>query len=491
MAALKQIIAFFTVFCLVFQIGSPARALTIKEEKALSKEFLKAVRANYTLVDHPMIHGYINELGRSIVSGLPAQPFEYHFHVIRQDTINAFAGPGGHIFVFSGLFAAMETESELAGILAHEIAHVSARHIADLIEKSKKSQMVSVAGLIAGILVGLGGASAVGSALSIGSIAAGQSMILAYSRENEMEADYLGRQYLRAAGYSLYGLRRALQKIRAREWYGEKQVPTYLKTHPATRERLAELDNMLSGRPEGKPENSFAFQRARAALMALYGDPAESARRFRQRLEKDPNDAAALYGLALALAQGGRPGAALEKMESAAALRPEDPYMTVDLGRIRFLAGRYEEAVSTLSAMDDITRYGPQALLYLGRSRLALGDYAGAAADFEKLHEAFPENEEALLFLGRAKGEQGRLGEAHYYLGMYYRKKGDVENARFHLGRALEKNGDPVLEEKIRGEIKNLESSGSRKHPEPPHGQDWSGIGPLRLISGQSGKTSW
>ncbi len=456
----KQIIAFIMTLCLVIsQTAVPARSMTVPEEKELAEEFLKTVREKYTIVDDSMINDYIGKLGQSIVSELPDQKFEYHFHVIKQDTINAFAGPAGHIFIFSGLFEAMGNESELAGILAHEIAHVSARHIADIIEKSQKSQIISMAGMIAGILVGLGGASAVGSALSIGSLAAGQSMILSYSRENEMEADFLGRRYLQSSGYGLLGLREALIKIRAREWYGEEEVPTYLKTHPATRDRLANLNDILARQPDSEPENSFAFKRAQAALKALYGNTAEAVNHFRQELGKDASNAAALYGLALALAEQGRPGQALEKIKSAASLRPGDPYMKIDLGRICYMDGKYKEAEKTLSGIENISRYGPKGLFFLGRTMMAAGDYDAAISAFKKLHKDFPENGEALFFLGQCLGEQGRLGEAHYYLGLHYRNNKNTENAIFHFKRALEKTRDPGLEEKIRKELKELGAS--------------------------------
>ncbi|MCF8110702.1 MAG: M48 family metalloprotease [Desulfobacteraceae bacterium] len=452
-----KIIAWFLVICLM--VRPPlvyAGQMTVSEEKELAEEFLETVRRNFTIIEDPVIHNYVNELGQSIVSVLPPQPFEYKFYVIDQDGVNAFAGPAGNIFIFSGLFEVMDSEGELAGIIAHEIAHVSARHIAELLEKSKKSQIVSATGMIAGILLGLGGASAVGSALAIGSAAAGQSMILAYTRENEMEADFLGRRYLEDAGYSLYGLQRALEKIRAREWYGEKEIPTYLKTHPATRERLANLNNMLADRPAAEPEENFAFRRAQAALTGLYEDTDKAVKKFKQKISRQDTDAAAFYGLALALAQGGRPEAALEKIKKAVSLKPSDPYFKIALGRISFMAGKYEEAEKTLAKIDNLKDYGAEGLFYLARSRISSGDCKGAVSALEILHENFPDHKEALYFLGQCKGEQGRLGEAHYYLGMHYSKNGEFETARFHFKRAMEKAADIKLEEKINKEMEKL-----------------------------------
>ena len=501
MKQIKQAIALLLTLCLMlWPAGATADAMTVKEEKELAEEFLETIHKHYHVIDDFIIHEYINDLGGRILENLPPQPFDYKFHVINQDTVNAFAGPAGNIFIFSGLFETMDTESELAGIVAHEIAHVSARHISDMIEKSKKSQILSMAGMIAGILVGLGGASAVGSALSMGSLAAGQSMILAYTRENELEADFLGRRYLLEADYDLYGLRDALRKIRDREWYGEEQVPTYLKTHPATRQRLTNLENMLMHHPENKTSDSFAFQRTRARLKALYGQSGRAINHFRQQLEKNPKNQAALYGLALALAESGQPESALEAIKETIARRPDDPFMAIDLGRIFFLSGKHEKAIQTLSGIDNISRYGPDGLFYLGRSHMSQGDFDKAIAVFKETNRNFPDHERTLYFLGNCYGEQNRLDQAHYYLGRYYRKTGDAENARFHFNRALDKTGSKTLAEKIHKELaetKKMPEKAEASEENSPYrdfyfsGQAGAGVFETRPTSGQNGKISW
>jgi len=439
--------------------------MTVREEKELSEEFLKTIQDHYHVIDDFIIHRYINDLGSRILSTLPPQPFDYKFHVIAQDTVNAFAGPAGNIFIFSGLFETMDNESQLAGIVAHEIAHVSSRHISEIMEKSKKSQMLSMAGMIAGILVGLGGASAVGSALSIGSLAAGQSMILAYTRENELEADFLGRRYLLEAGYDLYGLKQALKKIRAREWFGEEEIPTYLKTHPATRERLNNLENLLEKQQEKKSADTPEFQLAKARLMALYGDPARAAERFRQKLSDQPDDFASLYGLALALAESGRPEAALETIRRVKSIRPHDPIIAVDLGRICFLAGKHDQATQVLSGIEDLSAYGKHGMFYLGRSQMSLGNVKAAISAFEKVNEKFPDHSPTLYFLGSCHGELGELDRAHYYLGLYYRQTGENETAGFHFSQALEKSSSDEMKKKI---LKEMGKTEKTPPPESP-----------------------
>ena len=182
---------------------------------------------------------YVNNIGKRILSALPQQPFKYRFYVIDEDVYNAFATPAGHIFVYTGLLDAMEEEEELAGILGHEIAHVYCRHISQKIERSKKIGVATLAGIAAGILLGVGGAGEAASAVTMGSMAAGQTAELSYSRENEMQADQFGLKFITEAGYSASGLLKILKKIRSKTWFGSDQIPKYLMTHPAVEDRIA------------------------------------------------------------------------------------------------------------------------------------------------------------------------------------------------------------------------------------------------------------
>lgn len=446
----------------------PAAALTVKEEKEMADEFLNTVFEYYDVIEDPMINDYIRELGKKLTRSVPPQALDFHFYVIREDKFNAFAGPGGHIFVFSGLIEAMENENELAAILTHEMAHVSARHISDMIEKSKKTSMTTLAGVIAGILIGLGGASAAGSALTIGSVAAGQTMTLAYSRENEMQADRLGRKYLTGAGYDLYGLLSVLKKIRAREWFGEKQIPTYMKTHPATTDRLIRIENTLEEKRRHEVQNSYAFERVRARIMALYGTDSDTLSRLEEMAENAPENPAAQYGYGLGLAERGKPEAAISQLETASALRPDDAYIAIALGRAHFLAGHYDKAAEIFTHIQNLKQYGPEGMLHLGRVEMARGHFKAAAAIFADLLAAHPDHEDAFYFLGRNFGEMGQLGNAHYYLGRYYRSQNDWSNARFHFNRALQHTDSAEQKTKIEKKLDSLKTPQRPKRGKNP-----------------------
>lgn len=455
----RKTIALCITFALLVTILTPGGlfAITIQEEKELAEEFLQVVNKQYKIIKDPAIADYINRVGQRIVAELPQQPFTYHFYVIEKDAYNAFASPAGHIFVFSGLFEALDHEGELAALLAHEIAHASCRHISEMIESSKKTSLGTLAGVIGGILIGLGGASTLGSAITIGSMAAGESVALAYTREKEMQADQIGRNYLQKAGYNLHSMLSLLKTIRSQEWYGTDQVPTYLRTHPATKDRLTYLAKTLSDKPAPPPRNTHAFERAHTRLTALHGNPEKALEKFQQSIKARPDNSMAHYGYGLALERTGNPKAAVKHLKTACNAYPNDPYMAKDLGRIYFLDGKYEKASDILKTSSRQPKNGPDPLFYLGRSQLALGRLTAATKTFTRLVEAYPDYLPAFYFLGKSYAEQNDRGKAHYNLGLYHMGKHDKETAAFHFKRALKDITDPETIKKINQILKKWE----------------------------------
>jgi predicted Zn-dependent protease len=425
----------------------------------MSKEFMELVRSQFPLIRDPIIVDYVNQVGSRILAAVPPQPFVYQFHVLHEDVYNAFATPAGHIFFNSGLFAALESEEELAGIIGHEIAHVVCRHISDRIESSKKIGMATLAGMVAGVLLGAGGAGAAASAVSVGSVAAGQTATLAYSRQNEMQADQLGLEYLTQAGYSGEGLLTSLKKIRSKQWYGSEQVPTYLTTHPASEERMSYIDNWLhqsSDRKVQKHHETGGFELAHTRLVALYTDEKAALSRFKSDLETSPDDPLANYGYALALTRVDQWHEAAEHMKRAIEGNAMASHMLQDLGKIYFHDGQYEKAMVALSAGS--SGKNPEGQLYLGRTQMELGRMAEAKDTFENLVRDNEGYTQAYYYLGESNGRLGDMFGAHYYLGRFYQQKGDLRNAGFHLNRALKLAIDDSQKQMVERQLEALKS---------------------------------
>jgi predicted Zn-dependent protease len=325
---ISKILSIF-IFMSVVLSSNISSGITIKEEEKLGREYMKILTANLQIVDDPMIVDYINTLGQKLVASFPQQPFSYNFYVVKEEVYNAFAIPAGSIFIYTGLIAAMESEEELAGILSHEISHVYCRHISQKIDRSKKLNWATMAGVAAGILLGMAGGGEAASAVTVGSMAAGQSAALAYSRADEIQADQIGLVYLDKAGYNGEGLMTVLNKIRAKQWYGTDQIPSYLMTHPAVEDRLAYIDTQLA-KNKTKPATAAAagintFQIVHTKIVALYSDETVALRTFQGAVENKPQDPLGYYGLGLALARSGNRDKAIDVLKKAQKLRAFSP----------------------------------------------------------------------------------------------------------------------------------------------------------------------
>ncbi|MDA8141209.1 MAG: M48 family metalloprotease, partial [Desulfobacteraceae bacterium] len=436
----KFIAASLTAICLIVW-HQPAWAISLKEEKQLSQEFMRVINRYYKLIDDPVITAYVNEVGQRLLSQMPPQPFAYKFHVIDEDVYNAFAIPAGYIFVNSGLFLAMDREDELAGILAHEISHVVCRHISQRIERSKKIELATLAGMVAGIFLGVAGGGADASqALTLGSVAAGQSASLAFSREDETQADQFGLTYLYKAGYTADGLLEMLKKIRGKQWFD--QTPSYMMTHPAIEERISGIDSWMQSRgkeskktlpPLCTPEE---FHRLQYRLRALYGDRDTTLQYFKSQLDQKPKDAGLAYGLGLTYNRLGNQPEAIEYLQKALAQNALDPMVLSDLGKAYFESGRLSDALRVLNGAVSLRGANTLGWFYLGRTQMELGDFAAAADAFEHTIQQQDDYAQAYYFLGQTQEKLGREPDTHYYLGLYYFLKGDDRNAHHHLVRA-------------------------------------------------------
>jgi predicted Zn-dependent protease len=451
----QKIVAVGVVLILAVSSLAPPAALgiTVKEEEDMSRQMMALIYKYFDIVDDPAVVTYVNKIGNRILSVLPQQPFKYRFYVIKEDVYNAFATPAGHIFVYTGLLDAMEEEEELAGILGHEIAHVYCRHISQKIERSKKIGMATLAGIAAGILMGLGGAGEAGSAVTMGSMAAGQSAELSYSRENETQADQVGLKFITEAGYSVSGLLKILKKIRSKTWFGSDQIPKYLMTHPAVEDRIAYIGSWLETyNRTSKPirlVNQDAFKRVHTRVETRYGDEETVFSNLKADVARNPQDPLAHYRFGLILARAGKRQEAIEQIRIALTKRAFDPYILKDLGRIYFLDGQFPQALKTLDSAGSMIPDDPECLFYIGRTQMELGDLADASDNLLKLVRQHPDFTPAYYFLGQSLGQQQQLGDAHYYLGVFYLRKRDFKNAKIQLKQALKHPQDDERRKKI------------------------------------------
>lgn len=432
---------------LVFLWGQVASAITIREENEVAGEFIRMVRSQYRVIDDPVVNDYITGLGKRILSAFPEQPFTYHFYVVESDVFNAFAGPGGHVFINSGLLQALANEEALAGIMAHEISHVHSRHISDRIERSKKIGIGTLAGVAAGILVGVAGNPAAGGALTVGSLAGSQTAALSYSRDDEMQADQVGMTYMMEAGYGGEEMLSGLKTIREKQWFGPAEIPTYLTTHPALEERIAYIGNWIEAHKETiaarrvKIDQS-GFLKAKARLTALYTPVDIAEERLTHALKRGDAPLYTEYGLGLLMDRVGKYDKAATHMRNVLEKRAFDTDALRGLGRVYYHQGKYKEARQLLEGAMSMDPDDFESNLWMGRLLIEEGQYPEAVRHLHPLVSDYGPGIQAHYELGNAFAKMGKAYDSSYHLGLYYRGAGDRTNAIFQLKRAKEMASD-------------------------------------------------
>lgn len=430
--------------------------LSLKEERELGQMVLLEIKRYKQFTDDYYLQQYLEDVGQRIVAQIGPQPFGYSFYVLNDPNINAFAIPAGHIFVYSGLINMVDNESELAGVLSHEIGHVTARHIAQQIEKASKLTLPTIAAVLAGIMVGGGGEAT--EAVILGTIAGEESLMLKYSREDEEEADRLGLSYLTQAGYDPCDMVRFLFKLMKEYGIMSSRV-AYNSTHPETIQRITYLENMVSPSQQcwGRRREGGIFKRMQARSIIETRGAQSAINYFNQQLREDPRDLDSLYGLALAHQKEGNLPKAIEIFKGIIAERPEDAEVRRDLGILYFDRHEFEQAAAALEKAVAARPEDKICLYYLGRNYEEMGDLDRAIKVYQQLIGKDPNYAPAYRNLGLIYDKKGLNAQSHANLGTSFELEGDRNNALFHYNKARELYGkDSEEAKKMEEKIKEL-----------------------------------
>ena len=308
-------------------LGDVAQAsFTPLQERRLGESIMREIRADRSFYDDAEATDYINALGNRLASRSTEARQDFEFFLIRDPQINAFALPGGFIGVHTGLILSAQSESELASVLAHEISHVTQRHIARMIAQQKQSSVMTIAALAAALLLSRVSSEAAGAATAFGTAGAIQGQ-LNFTRANEQEADRVGLQVLERAGFDPRGMVNFFERLQRATRFYETGAPSYLRTHPVTFERIAEIQNRIEGMSYRQVPDSIAFQLIRAKLKARLDAPDEALTFFESSLSerKFLSEAASHYGLAASLVRLKNYARARKELDAVRKLVPQSP----------------------------------------------------------------------------------------------------------------------------------------------------------------------
>jgi predicted Zn-dependent protease len=334
--------------------ASAESVLSRAEEEAYAKALVMQMRAYNVLNDDPLIADFFEHMGYRLAAHSDRPDKSFTFVVLNQDIVNAFAAPGGVIALYSGLILAADDENEVAGVLAHEIAHVTQLHLYRALENQKAMTIPIVLGMLAIALAGGGDGEAIQGALMSGQAAAAQTAIN-YTRQNEYEADRIGISTLSRAGYDPTGMAEFFEKMgRITRAMGEGP-PEFLRTHPVSVSRIAEAQNRAASMPETTPADGRDFYIVQARLRAMSSrTPDEALEWFDHRAERpeitQAESDALFYGRAIALQRKGDYAAARTLLQN---LLEREQHMAYELqlAEIDLDANRDDAAIDRLAGL--------------------------------------------------------------------------------------------------------------------------------------------
>jgi len=281
---------------------SAATVMTPEQERRTGQAIIRNIRRAGGIVDDPLVTEYINQLGYKLVSHSQANHKDFAFFIINDSDINAFALPGGFIGINYGLILSSQSESELASVIAHEIAHITQRHHARAYNLASENNIPIMAALIAAIV--LGGNSEIGEA-AVASLAAGTiQQQIDFTRENEKEADHIGIALLSDAGFDPFSMGDFFDALQRQSRLYGSQAPEFLRTHPVNENRIADAKNRASQYQRARLKNEFDFYLTKARLQTLTNnEPTKLSDTFKKNLEtgRYANKTAEQYGYVLAL----------------------------------------------------------------------------------------------------------------------------------------------------------------------------------------------
>ena len=365
-------------------IGSPADSMLSKSEEAkIGRAIMANIRQQGAIVDDPEINEYINDIGRRLSAHANNGDYTFTFFVVDDPRINAFALPGGFIGVHSGLLQATRNEDELAGVLAHEIAHVTQRHIARAVHANSRQSILTMAMMLGAILAGVGGAGpdAIQGAIAVAQGTAAQQQIN-FTRHNEYEADRVGMAALVDAGFDPHGMASFFEVLSMQGGPSQARFPEFLRTHPVTSTRIAEAKSRAREYDHVPTLDSTSYGIAKARLKVEEQSTVEAAVFYFEQTDYADQTPAQKYGRALAYLRAGR---------------------NADANRI------LEELVDN---DQDVIAYH----IALAESQLAMDDKARSLETFERAFELFPRNVPLVIHYAEALLQMEQPGKAHTIL---------------------------------------------------------------------------
>ncbi len=413
-------------------LGDASQAvLSPRQEREIGEQSMLEIRADKSYLDDAEIGDYLNQLGYRLVSNSsePGQTFE--FFALNDHAINAFAMPGGFVGVNSGLILTAQSESELASVLAHEVSHVTQHHLARMLAGQKIDSLAAIAAAAVAILAARSNPNAAMGAI-VGATAGGIQRQLTFTREHEQEADRVGLATLQKAGFDVRAMPTFFERLQRGTRLLDNGLPSWMRTHPVTSERIADIDNRVRQQPYRLIADSLDFQLVRSKLLVSDKTPQEAIAYFSDALgaRKFGDPVAQRYGLTLALLRSGNIPRAAQELDALRG-QPRKSAMIETLAGQIYRAERMDTARLTEFYHNAVQKYPHhRALAYDYASLLIDGrHYAKALELLDDRIASYPDDASLYELQARTYAALNKPQEEHHALAYARIAHGDLLGA--------------------------------------------------------------
>jgi beta-barrel assembly-enhancing protease len=424
-------------------LGSPATAaVSLEEEFQVGQAWARQMRAQGLVLEDPEVSDYIQQVGHSISSHAEEGQHQFNYAVIKDPVINAFAMPGGFIMINSGLFLATSNENELAGVLAHETAHVTQRHLVRGLIDQSHSGLVATAAMLAAIILGATAGRSDPSVIEGGILAAQSAAIqhqINYTRSQEFEADRIGIGTMAAAGYDPLGMATMFDELNKNSPAPDRvKAVEFLIDHPLSAERVAEARGRAQQIGRIRHEDSLSYLLMRERLRSLVGNP-ERAREYYSNLERNNGglDIEQRYGQAVADINTRKPALAIPELQALVNDYPRVTQFYGALGQAYLANGQLKESQAVLEKGLVLFPRNPPVTIRLAETLMRAGDDQQAQSILDDLFNTVEPTPNQAKLIAKAANDAGNTADSYYYLADYYLMNGDLVTASNQLTLAL------------------------------------------------------
>jgi beta-barrel assembly-enhancing protease len=437
-----------------------ANAVSLNQEYYLGRAWLMSFRRQAPVLSDPLLEDYVEELVFRLAQTSQLRERRLELVLVKNKSINAFAVPGGVVGVHNGLILKAESESQLASVLGHELAHLSQRHFSRGQVNAQVNSKKAMASLLVGLVAVAAGAGEAGMATIMGGQAAGMDSSLRYSRLHEQEADRLGIQNLAAAGLDPRGAAGMFEVMQeASRNYGASP-PAFLLTHPLTQTRIADARNRAQAMPRRMVQENPEFQLMRARVaFSFYDNPADAVSYFRdKRAKRSKTGVADQYGLILALTQTGEYAEARKLLQPMREFAPANMVYALAETDIDIEEEKYQTAIAKLEKGLQLVPANHPITMQLAKAYFKAGRYEDADLLLSAHTRNKPTNAHLWYVLSEVQGLSGNTLGLHQSRAEYFALNGAMKSAMEQLNIAMSLATDNVTRERIQNRINRFNS---------------------------------